>query len=420
MRSRSLGIAAVLAGAAALVFAGPIALAGPMEILPANGAAEVAVRPLQIVGTVQTIYDDNLYRLPSSLSPQDVGLGGNISRSDRIDTASAGVNLQWLPGAQAVTVSSGAAYNHFARNTALNNASGFAKIDWDWRLADRWSGKLSSHYEQTLANFANSHFFAKDVLHTYGYAGEIDWQIGSHLFLDANAQHSTTTHGADARQYENYVADTGGFGVGYLTEVGNQFGWDYAYTHGNYPRGTDLVGTQFGRRYDQSTSKFNLKYALTGKTTLQGDAGYLKRSYPNFNTGAFSGTIWNAILTWNPGAKTQVAVNTGRQLTAYLDSQSDYFVSNATGVSLAWSPTLKLSFGLKYSHDRDRFIGTALGVAVSDTRHETVDTGRFTSTWSPTDNLSLTLGWGLERRKSTVSFLTYNDNSATLGVGVSF
>jgi hypothetical protein len=374
-------------------------------------------RQLEIYFGAQTNYDDNLYRLPAYLSTQGAGLGPDASRADRIDVASVGFSYEWLPRVQAIEITGGLAYNHFANNGTLNNTSRYAKLQWDWRLTDRWSGNVGANYEQLLANFANNHFFAKDVLQTSGYFGEIDWQIGSHVFLSGNARHTTTTHSAVERQYEDYAANAGGVGIKYVTQAGDEFGWDYRYTHGNYPHNAELTGIPFNQRYDESTSGLRVKYALTGKTGFEGSAGYLKRDYPTSSLGRFSGEVWHATVTWAPAAKTQIAFEAWRQLTAYLDSQSDYFVSNGLSIAPTWRPTEKLSFSLKYSHDRDRYIGTGPGLTlVPDGRRETVGSGKFLAAWTPIDRLRISAGYRLERRRSTTSLFTYDDNMETIDV----
>jgi hypothetical protein len=400
---------------AALVMA-PVVHAGALDGSPVYTAGPPE-RQLEIFVAAQTNYDDNLYRLPANLSTQAAGLGADSSRADRMDVASLGFGYEWLPGAQLFKANAGAAYNRFANNGILNNTSRYAKLEWDWRLLDRWSGKLGANYNQSLANFANNHFFAKDILQTSGYFGEIDWQLGAHLFLNANARRSSTTHSAVLRAYEDYDANAGGTGIRYVTDIGNEFGWEYRYTHGSYPHNAQLTGIPFGQKYDESTSGLHMKYMLTGKTSFEGSAGYLKRDYPLSSIGDFSGSVWRAAVTWAPGAKTQVVFSAGRQLTAYLDSQSDYFVSNAVSIAPTWTPTTKLSFALQYSRDRDRYIGTSPTAApVSDTRRETVSSGKFIATWDPTELLRVTASYRFERRRSTVDLFTYDDNLETLEV----
>jgi Putative beta-barrel porin 2 len=405
--------------------AGPALAALVAASLAAAGPTDAAVttysnpldRQLEVFLGAQTNYDDNLFRLPAHLSTQAAGLGADVSRVDRIDVVSAGVSYSWLPRLQDFEVAAGLSYNRFANNTSLNNTSRYAKLEWNWRLAERWSGRAGANYEQLLANFANNHFFAKDILQTAAYFGSIDWQIGSHLFLDANARHTTTTHSAVARQYENYAADSGGFGVNYLTQDADEFGWEYRYTHGSYPHNVELTGIPFNQRYDESTSGLHVKYMLTGKTTFEGSVGILKRDYPSSTIGDFSGDVWHAGVTWAPGAKTQIVFDAWRQLTAYLDSQSDYFVSNGFSIAPTWNPTEKLSFSVKYSRDRDRYIGTSLGpTSLPDARHETVASGKLTAVWTPIDRLRVTAAYRFERRRSTESLFTYGDNLESLDV----
>jgi Putative beta-barrel porin 2 len=127
--------------------------------------------------------------------------------------------------------------------------------------------------------------------------------------------------------------------------------------------------------------------------------------------------VWNATVTWAPGAKTQVVLKAWRQLTAYLDAQSDYFVANGFSIGPTWVPTEKLSFSLQYSRDRDRYIGSSLSATpVSDTRRETVGSGKFIATWTPIDMLRISATYRFERRTSTVSLFTYDDNTETIDV----
>ena len=403
--------------AAVLLLAPAIVYAGPPDQGAAAYTAAQAGRQLEIFLEAETNYDDNLFRLPANVSTQAAGLGAGSNRADRIDVGSVGLNYEWQPSVQTIKANAGLAYNRFANNGILNNTSRYAKLEWDWRLADRWSGQLGANYTEALANFANNHFFAKDILRSSTYFGEIDWQIGAHLFLSANARRASTTHSAAERVYEDYAANTGGTGVKYVTDTGNEFGWEYRYTHAEYPHNGQVKGIPFDQKYTDSSSGLHLKYRLTGKTQLEASAGYLKRDYPTSNYGDFSGNVWHTTLTWAPGAKTQVVVNAWRQLTAYLDSQSDYFVSNGVSIAPTWTPTTKLSFAMQYSRDRDRYIGSSfVAVPVSDTRRETVNSGKFIATWDPTELIRVSASYKFERRRSTVDFFTYDDNLETIDV----
>jgi hypothetical protein len=72
---------------------------------------------------------------------------------------------------------------------------------------------------------------------------------------------------------------------------------------------------------------------------------------------------------------------------------------------------------LQYSRDRDRYIGSSfVAVPVSDTRRETVNSGKFIATWDPTELIRVSASYKFERRRSTVDFFTYDDNLETIDV----
>jgi hypothetical protein len=378
----------------------------------ADTPTQDASRPLQILASQQLVYDDDLFRLPADLSPAAAGLGQSASRQDLISSTSAGLNYKWTAGEQGALVNASTAYNRYAHNQQLDNLSVDAKGEFDWRLADKWFGAVGGSYDQALASFANNHYFAKDLLHTTGFYGDANWLVGYHFLLNANLHHTTTTHSVAVREYEDYVADYGGFGVSYATTAGNTFGWDYRYTRGSYPHNPLVGGLPFDQRYDENTSTFTVKYALTGKTVLDGSAGYLRHVYPESSSGNFSGVIWRADLTWSPGAKTQLIFSGGRQLAAYVDAESDYFVATSESVTAAWKPTEKLDFALKYARERDDYIGSNAGLLVADTRQETINSGQLSATWSPTRILQVMLWYRLEHRISTLTLFTYDDDLA--------
>jgi exopolysaccharide biosynthesis operon protein EpsL len=364
----------------------------------------------------QSSYDDNLYRLPGNLTDLQAVLGPRASREDRIDTASAGLDAKWTAGLQTLAVGARADYNRFNHSDALDNASGDGKLEWGWRVADAWSGRVGANYDRALASFANNRFLGKDLLDTSASFGEIDWQIGSHWIANASARHTTAAHSAVSRNIDDYHSNSGAFGIDYTTAIGNLLGWEYVYANGRYPNEIELRGLPFDRGYDEHTASFHVTYRLTGKTTFQGRSGYLKRTYPNASLGGFSGGVWRASLEWQASTKTQVIVSGWHELTAYIDAQSDYFVTQGVSVAPVWAPTHKVSVSLQFSRDRENHIGSNLSLPGTITRRDTVTSGKFTMAWKPTRALELDLSYRLERRDSDIAVLAYDDHVANLGL----
>jgi hypothetical protein len=53
---------------------------------------------------------------------------------------------------------------------------------------------------------------------------------------------------------------------------------------------------------------------------------------------------------------------------------------------------------------------------VPDARRETVRSGKFIATWAPAELLRITASYKFERRRSSVSLFTYDDNLTTIEV----
>jgi len=254
------------------------------------------------------------------------------------------VGVPWLPRRRrSVKAKASGRRITLLPTTAPQTTHANAKLEWDWRLADRGRPARRKLQPRALANFANNHFFAKDLLQTSGYVGDIDWQLGAHLFLNAKARRSSTTHSAVARAYQDYVANSGGTGIRYVTEHRNEVRMGVTVM-----RADILTMQQLGIPFDQKVQYkyFGIarEYMLTGKTHFGGSAGYLKRDTLYRTSATLSGSVWHTRLLGGPEPRPRSCFSAGRQLTAYLDSQCDYFVSNAVSVAPTGHPARSLSF----------------------------------------------------------------------------
>jgi hypothetical protein len=361
-------------------------------------------------------YDDNLFRLPTVLSAAQRNQLTGATRFDFLQTGSLGYDGTFFLGIQELLVDLRLDYNRFADNQILNNASGSGKLEWDWQLSTVWSGKVGANYTRALASFANNYFLGKDSLETTNSYGEIDWLIGPHVSTNLVANHTTSNHSAAVRTIDDYALDTGEFNVNYVDSHANVFGWNYAFSKGRYPHTVELAGQPFDRSFHDNTSAFHVKYQLTGKLALQGNYGYLKRTYPNATIGNFSGDIWRAALTWQATAKSALVVSAWRELNAYVDSQSDYFVTQGVSVGPSWQPFEKLSLKLSGSHERQNYIGSNVGPLSAATRRDVITAGVGSLSWQPRQYLSAVLSYRYERRSSDIATLIYNDNLFSLSL----
>jgi exopolysaccharide biosynthesis operon protein EpsL len=395
-----------------------ILLSGALLPLQPSIAADEYPRGVDYFVGAGVLYDDNLFRQPSSaqLTPGILGL----HRDDLVERLSAGVQGSWTLARQRFELNAHADDNRFEHNDQLNNVSANAKATWDWQFGSRWSGRLGADYSRLMADFANNLILEKDLLTQRGSFAGASYLLGTRWVLNADVRWASTTHSAEIRRVENDDIRTQKFGLEFRLSPTDSLGWNYQHSNANYSAdplsNTDL----YSRNFDESASVFWLKYALGGKTDLNVQGGYLRRNYQNAAIGSYSGGTGRATLKWHPGAKTEIALTGWRDLTAYADAESNYFVTTGARIAPMWTPTDRITTSIAAAWERQNYIGSDATVFDDPMRHDTVRSAQLNAIYVPRSALELDLTYRREQRSSNRSSLTYVDNLAMLGIRVTF
>jgi exopolysaccharide biosynthesis operon protein EpsL len=381
--------------------------------LQSSRAAEAQVDGLRFFLAEQLVYDDNLFRLPDG-SDTAALLGSGASRSDYLNRVSLGADARWTVSRQAFILNLRFDDNRLADNEFLNNRSGSGKAQWDWRLGNNGSGELGADYNRALAGFANTRFVGKDLLATSGVFWSGKLTVGTNWAIQAGARHAQTEHSAISRQFDDSSTDSGTAGIEYKTTTGATIGWSYGHTRGDFERLATLGGVPFDRDYEENSSSFRLRYALTGKLSLDASAGYLRREYPgtlsdDIKAGDFSGNVWEAKLHWQPTGKTAFKLSGWRKLRANLDAESDYFVAKGLSLSPLWNPTAKISVSMELSREEQDYLGSSVNFAVLEPRNDRVTAEQLNISYTPLQQLELVLTTRFEQRDSDRPLLQYDD-----------
>lgn len=373
--------------------------------------------------------DSNLYRLPDGLDASALSPDSNASRDDVVSRTSAALDAGWEMGLQSFALNVNVDDNRYADNESLDNTSGNGRADWNWRFGHRWTGQLGGGYGRSLSGFVNSRFLGRDVLESTDYHGAARYQLTPHWSLNAKGRVAEGSHDAVARQQDDFDSNSRAFSLDYQTLRGDSFGLEYRRTGTSFPNERPppdfIVAPLFqSRRYVDREANFNARYAFTVKTSLQGSVGYVWRHYPEGVLGDFAGATWNAALLWEPRMKTRVTISQWQDLTAYLDSESNYFRSRGTRVTVAWLPSQRLTFAFDLSderHDYEGFdSGFNLGALTDPARRDTLQAARVSATWIPRQRLAFDASWGLERRDSNRPLFDFDDRTASLGLRLIF
>jgi hypothetical protein len=363
----------------------------------------------------QFTFDDNLYRLPTYLDVTTVA-GPQARREDGFNSLTLGGDGRWFADNQTFGFDIRADDNRFIHNTSLDNISGKGNLDWNWQLATLWSGQVGASFYRGLANFADTGYYARDVVQRWDYFGSIRYQVGPHVAIYGGAIGAHTSQSAVAEQLYDFHSKAGNAGIEFASPSQNTLTLDYRYTDAIFPQDFVLNGLPFNSNYRESTERVLVKYVLSAATELDVSAGYLKRDYPQSNFATFSGDIWKAALQWQPTDNLQWVLTGWRQLTAYVEAESDYFVSNGVAIAPVWiaADTLTLSLGAaRENHD---YISSSPSALAFATRHDRLTTEQARVSYTPTSSLTFKLTVNLEQRASNQVRFQFHDTVAMASV----
>jgi len=364
----------------------------------------------------QESFDNNLFRLPSSVTDVSGAVGANASRQDHINSASAGLDGQWNLGRQIVAVNLRADDNRYARNTDLNNVSSSDKVVWNWALADSLSGQVGADYTRSIASFVNTNVYTRNLVSQAEYFGGARYQVGPRWAIFGGVLQANTRLSALASKANNSDRKSVEFGTEYATGAKDSVGLEYRYTDTTYPNALVATASPFSPDYKEDRARAYVIYALSDKTLVDASAGYLRRDYPSHAVGGYSGAIGRASIQWQPSEKTQLVAVGWRELHAYPTAESDYYVSDGVSVSPIWTASEKINISLLFSSEKQDYIGSTPGIAVEDTRHDKVFAEQVAAIYTPIKFLILNFSIRREQRSSNQNQFEYNDTLAAVGV----
>lgn len=362
---------------------------------------------------VRELYDDNLYRLPETIDPQR-------SREDYIRRISAGLNGNWQWSRQKVLLDLLATNNAYQHNDQLDNTSGRGRAEWEWRAGHAWSGALGGDFNRTLANFSNTRFLGKDLLDTTGTFASLGLSLGPSWSLKAAGRSASTEHGASERRFDNFHTDSITAGLHFKTSSDSEIGVDVRRTEGRFDRAVNLAGQLFDRDYEDESIGLEVNQVYSPRTRIELSVGYLSRKYgdaalADVGKGRFAGTIGDLLLQWQASNKIALNLNGWRRLRAYLDAESDYFVSEGVSVAPTWEPSGKVSVALELGYETQDYLGASVNLP-SSARADRVRTGKLQIGYSPLRKLHFDLTGSIEERESDRVQLEYDSQVASVGV----
>ena len=372
----------------------------------------------------QFTYDDNVFRAAESedinaspIDPNDPGaIPREVSREDYVNIITAGVGNDFHMGQQTLRLKGRVFDARYQDNDYLDYTGGDASLQLDLRMLTALSGRLSGAYGRKLADFANTLGTDRDLIETLNYNGYLRYEIGPRWSISAGGGRLETQHDLDRRERENLEADLGRVSLDYQTPSAHSFGLEYRYMDAKFPDAVLDANGLSQSDFEENSAIARFTYTATVRTQFRLSGGYVERERPNNPEGDYKGDVWRAEIDWKPRTKFSTLFSAWRELRAYTDVESDYFISDGFSLAPTWSPTEKLIFALSVAYEDQEYINTRDLDLVGVQRNDDVLTGLFTFTYKPREQFAIELSYrGSDRDSNRIN---RRFDAQTAGIGI--
>lgn len=396
-----------------------LAVAG-LTLAAAHAAADAGDTLNFIAGTTIR-QEDNLFRLPASLTPQAVqALIGQPSTSDQVRVGYFGIQLDKAYSQQQFHLDATASTYRYKNFSRLNFDAFDYAGHWNWHLTRHLGGKLSMDHKQTQASFASStNYGGNNTVTTENRRFDVDWWAhGSWHLLGAAWRYKHRNSQVNLAE-DSFIQNSGETGIRYLAESGSSLTLLVRKARGEYADRALNPASLLDTGFRQTDAELRMVWLVSGRSTLNGRLTHLERKHDNFAQRDYSGTAGKFDYILTPTGKLQLNVSAARAIGSYQETAHSYYVNDSLAFVPVWQISAKTALRLNLEHGRRDYLGGAVAPPALG-RQDRTRTAQLSLDWSPLRALTLTGSLQHDTRSSNQANLDYEASAASIAAQLSF
>jgi exopolysaccharide biosynthesis operon protein EpsL len=389
--------------------------------LAAGHACADAGDTLNFIAGTTVRNDDNLFRLPGSLTPAQLQtLIGQSSKSEQVRVAYVGVQLDKAYSQQAV---------HFDVTTTTYRYKNFSRLNfdafdysgyWNWHLTQHLSGRLSADHRQTQASFASStNYSGNNTTTTENRRFDADWWVHGSWHLIGAASQSKNRNSQVNTAEDSFVQNSAESGLRYIAESGSTLTLLARKARGEYADRALNAVSLLDTGYRQTDTELQANWLISGKSRLNGRLTRLERKHDNFAGRDYNGTAGNFDYVFTPTGKLQFKLSATRAVGSYQENAHSYSVNDSLVFAPAWQISAKTALRLNVEQSRRDYLGGAVAPPVTG-RQDRMRTAQLSLDWSPLRALTLTGSLQRDMRSTNQANLDFEASAASITAQISF
>ncbi len=368
-------------------------------------------------------YDDNVFRLPSNITPSPAS--GSTARGDTIFTLNAGATVNKDISRQNIELAGNIIQRLYTEHDTFDATLFNFGATWNWRVGNQWGGEIGYTQNQYPNAFLEVTSFTPNKrtvgipFVTIGYQFHPSWEArAGYKFVDI-------TNSADRFKPSDLEQNVYEGAVRYRTQASNLVDLYYRFTDGERPNVViDPLVPSTGK-FEQNDFGINVvRWELGGRSRFAGFLAYTNRSYELAPDRDYTGPTGNLTFTYLPTGTTSVTLSVYRLIGAFTDVTTNYIVTTGVTLTPTWQATSKLAFGMNvFYQDRDYQgrpgILTDINL-VEDQRNDDLYSVGVNATYAILRSLKGTLYYTWTKRDSNVEVRNFRDNIVGAGIEWAF
>lgn len=384
------------------------------------------------VSSAQADADDtfNIYLSASAQRDSNLFRQSANEQGDTLQTTSLTLALNKPFAQQLFSLQATAVDYRYSQNDYLNYRAMNYNGAWNWALTHRLTGVLSFSQSEAQNSFVDYTVSGPqtrpNVRKTIVNRFSAEWQVmgGWRLLggVTGNEQKNSSAFNAQS----SYVLNTWEGGIKYLWPAGNYLQVVQREGTGEYSD-RPLVdfntvpapfNPQFDTGFTQAETEARLFVPLTGKTSLSARLARQSRKHDHFVQRDYAANVGRIDLSWQAAGKLLLTGGLRREVAAYQDFFSSYYIVDGINLQPSWQITSKVAMRLNYDWQRRKFDGELIA-GVPD-RSDTLQSLALGVDWFPVRWASLSANLQRDSRNSNRSNLDFKAEIYSLNARFNF
>lgn len=386
-------------------------------LLPAAASALEGDRIRPFAGVSYT-YQDNVFFLDDRINASALSFIKGGQRSDQTLGLRAGLDMDWYYSRQTFALRSQITNNRHVTYDSLNYNAYNVKGTWNWVVGERWDGDAGVESNQVASNlydFATGDRTDRNLRRLNSFFGSAmlrmspDWKLRGAVRY-AETRSSLSRFSAFDRNELTLEA-----GSRYYSKGTDDFiGLNFRVVDGELPNRQIVANRATVNAYRQYTAEGVVEYQAGGSTKLTGNLGYTTRRHDDFPQRDFSGITGRANIRYALTGKTTLDGGLTREIGAWEDITTNYILTQGITAGVTQAVTEKVSVQANYSRQKRDFSGDPGIITGLPNRSDTIQTLSLSAVWLPLRTVRLDSSLSRTTRSADAAwaangFGTFND-----------